>query len=135
MRVGPIEYKIHPDSGLLYVWAEGHLRSSDILAYLQAVAADPDFESGLRVLTDLRRVDHYDLNPDDIRTVAEANAGLNAAAPPGRRLALVSPKDAVYGLLRMFQALSEGQDLDVRAFRTIDEAVAWLEVPTDLVAP
>ena len=134
MRVGPIEYTIHPESGLLYVWAEGHLRSSDILAYLQAVEADPDFEAGLRVLTDLRRVDHYDLDPDDIRTVAAANAGLHESLPPGRRLALVSPKDAVYGLLRMFQALSEGQNLNVQVFRTIEEAVEWLEVPADLVA-
>ena len=61
-------------------------------------------------------------------------AGGAEKSPPGS-LALVAPKDAVYGLLRMFQALSEGQNLDVQVFRTIEEAVEWLEVPADLIAP
>ncbi len=134
MRVGPIEYTIHRDSGLLYVRAEGHLRSSDILAYLEVLDGDPSYRVGFHVLIDLRGVDHYDLDPDDIRTVAAANAGFAEKSPPGS-LALVSPKDAVYGLLRMFQALSEGQNLDVQVFRTIEEAVEWLEVPADLIAP
>ena len=58
-------------------------------------------------------------------------AGLDAAAGPALgsyRLAIVAPRDDVYGMARMYQALTEQAFPHVGVFRDLATAAAWLGV-------
>ena len=61
-----------------------------------------------------------------MRTFAEYLATGN---PQRVRIAFVATADALYGMFRMAEIISEIDGFEHRAFRTIGEAEAWLNLP------
>ena len=51
-----------------------------------------------------------------------------AARKPRGPIAIVSPDPTVYGMAQMYSSRLDGK-VDVTAFRTLDEARAWLDDP------
>ena len=128
--IGPIRYTILDEHGVVHVLVQGHLRAEHLLAYLQALGTDPEYRQGMNVLVDLQGVDPYDVDPATMRVVVSANAEFDRTSQPSR-CALVSGEDFVYGMLRMFQLLSEGQNVEIAAHRDLGEAAAWVGLPLD----
>jgi hypothetical protein len=63
-----------------------------------------------------------------VQATAEDVQGLATGSPfrPGARRALVVPRPVLFGLARMFQAMTEGQGVEVRLFDNLAEASQWL---------
>jgi hypothetical protein len=47
------------------------------------------------------------------------------------RRALVAPAAAGYGLARMYETLADSFGQEIRVFRALAEACAWLDVPPE----
>ena len=97
----------------------------DVRGYLAAVMTDPSRRNGMPSLVDCRQVTTL-LSPADLRTIA-ADIGTLTTSPVSGRCAVLAGSDVVFGLLRMYEAYSDGAPIEVRAFRDPDAATAWLQ--------
>jgi hypothetical protein len=66
------------------------------------------------------------LSSDDLRAIAQdlRKTDLSERGPT----AMIAGSDAVYGLLRMYEAFTDRSPAQIRAFRDEAEARAWLAV-------
>jgi hypothetical protein len=110
--------------GIVFTTMEATLSLGDVRVYLAAVLADPAYHAGMPSLVDCRQVTAL-LSPADLRTIAAEIANITTA-PVAGRCAVLAASDVVFGLVRMYEAYSEGAPVEVRAFRDYDEAMAWL---------
>jgi hypothetical protein len=88
------------------------------------VVADPRFRIGFGVLVDCRTAT---LAPETQDVVGVVDFLANRRARLGlSRWAVVVEEPAGYGMARMTAAIAESAGLELRAFRTMDEALEWL---------
>ena len=112
------------------------MTTRELFDYLGAQVRDPAVPLPLRDLHDLSRVERFEVGGDDFRQIV---TGLRQDPQRIRdaRLAIIAPRDHVYGMYRMFELLSEhappveelrrqGHAPEVRVFRQQDEAREWL---------
>jgi hypothetical protein len=124
--VMPISYRIVGD--FVVTTVEGASTLAEVLAYQAALRSDPGYRPGMPNLIDCRRVTAL-LSSDDLRAIAREarrhpNSGVRA------RTALLGRSDVVFGVLRMYEAFTEGSSAAARAFRNEAEALAWLHGST-----
>jgi hypothetical protein len=81
----------------------------------------------LNVIWDLAEADVSSITVGEIRALASGVKRL-AHSREGGKTAIVAPKDASYGLGRMYQILAEiyAQVIDIGVFRSRSEAEHWL---------
>jgi hypothetical protein len=92
----------------------------DICAAVDEVAAS--YPSTLRVWDMSAGVDNLD--SDKLRRIAQHG---KSKLPPHSKAAIIAPEDAVYGLSRMYEVYRENPHTINAAFRTEQEAIAWLQ--------
>lgn len=119
-----ISYRIVDDMVFTEMGASFSL--DDVRAYLAAVLGDPSYRSGMPSLVDCRHVTAL-LSPADLRVIAADIASVTTA-PVSGRCAVLAATDVVFGMVRMYEAYSDGAPVEVRAFREKNEAMAWLNV-------
>lgn len=78
-------------------------------------------------LVDLSGVTQVGVTRGGLRQLADLLAP-RAAAGRRARLAIVAPRDLLYGVSRMFQLmLGDAADAQVAVFRRLDDASSWLD--------
>jgi hypothetical protein len=117
----PARYRIYPDVGFVHTEAYGRLTGAEMLAHAAALAADPAFSPSYAQLADFRAVTVFAAGPDDMRRLASSNP----FDPDAKRVALVGTAIA-YGMLRMYQMMTETEDSG--SLVTRDEDAAWAHV-------
>jgi hypothetical protein len=122
----PISYEIDQARGLVLSTAGGILTDGDILSLKARLLADPRWSPGMRELADVRAIERLEVTTDGVRRMAGHDAAF-APAIGSYRLALVVPRDEVFGMARMYQMLTEPAVPYVGVFRDLAEAAAWLE--------
>ena len=85
-----------------------------------------------RFLIDLQSVEQFELRTDGLRRIV----ALLRSAPSlhNGAVAVVAPSDLVFGMSRVWQALSELAGLRLAAFRTVPAANHWLAAPSRMNA-
>lgn len=126
----PIIYRIDHERRLVIARGVGIFRRSDPFEYQQQVWSRPDV-AGYDELIDMSGVTEIDMSsPERMRQLAETSS--RDDMPVGSaRMAVVAPTDLSYGLARMYEAhraLQPHSTKDVGVFRTLAEALAFLEV-------
>ncbi len=125
----PIETSLDPLRRVFRTSAAGKIRSEDLHAFQRT------FEDHVRrdwiatELVDLANADLRDLGTEDVVEIATRNADfLRAIEIPRAKFAIFSPDNLQFGLSRVFEAWSTGEDdvADVRVFRNLDRAERWL---------
>jgi len=116
----PANYELDVDRGLLMIELAGVLTGADLEAFSKRLRQDPAFDGTWPALVDASALDPAGLSTETIR----ARAAVPRKKPV--RVAVVAPADAVFGLARMFQMMSEGRGNHIEVFRRRDEALAWL---------
>lgn len=112
------------------------MTSGELFDYLRAQLREPAVPVPLRDLHDLSRVERFEVGADDVRRIVEVSQK-DPERIRGARLAIIAPKDHVYGSFRMFELLSEhapaleelrakGLAPVVRVFRQHEGAREWL---------
>ena len=126
----PMVYRIDHDRRLVLARAIGPFSGAVAFGYQQEVWSRPDV-AGYDELIDMSGVTEIDMqSPDRLRQLAEV-ASTTDVPGGAARLAIVAPTDLTFGLGRMYEthrALQRGSTKSVGIFRTMPEALAFLEV-------
>ena len=120
----PVRYEIDVERGLSVVVCDGTVDGAEIAAVSQALLGDPGYARVTRQLADLRGCTAVDVPSNELRDLARHVAASDRRE--GVRLALVAPRDAVFGMARLYAAHREPSGMEVRVFREMAEAEAWL---------
>jgi len=119
----PITYQLDRQNRLMVTRMSGRIEREEAFAYLDAILADPGNESCDELIV-LEEVDLDAIGADDIRALARhASAGSRDEI---FRVAVVAPRDADFGIWRMFQSLRDLGDHRMAVFRSLEEARVWL---------
>lgn len=76
-------------------------------------------------LVELTDVSELRITSEEVRAIA-AECYVTARLAPHVAVAIIAPRDAVYGMARMWEILVEGTGWDIRIVRLRDEALDWL---------
>lgn len=128
----PLHFVIDETIGLVTTTAVGDVAAVDLLEHATKLAAVPNRPT--RELVDF--TDRSGGSPplDSVRTMAEFLKE-HDASEPGTKLALAASDDEVFGTLRVFEAHREEAALELKVFRTRDEALRWLGIDPAAPAP
>lgn len=112
---------------LLTVAVLGDLSSDEVIGVI-----NEHYSNGIvkNVIWDLTEGSLANITKEGFKAIAKATLeSLASGARQGGRTAFVGDKTAEYGLMRMYTAIAEmtGVKTQYNVFRTIDEAVIWLE--------
>jgi hypothetical protein len=128
----PIEYVIDHEKRLVKAGGHGTITGEEIFSYQREAWSRPDV-AGYDELVDFTGVERIDSpSPEGVIQLARLSAGMDA--PSASRFAIVAPRDLAFGLGRMYQAfrgLEPGSTKEVRVFRTLAGALAYLDVPDE----
>jgi len=105
---------------------EGKLSVPEITEAVQALYEGVPTSN---ILWDLSSADTSELRTDDIQGIASF-VKRRAHSRVGGKTAIVAGGDLSFGLSRIYEAYAamEGQQSEVRTFRSVDEAKQWLKV-------
>ena len=107
----------------------GVVDDDELLGSYGRLVDEPGYDPTLDDLVDMRRIERLEVSSTALRRMVEMFAPLVPRDPP-TRLAIVAPKDHVYGLSRMYEMLSTDTPEEIRVFREYDPAVKWLGLDT-----
>jgi hypothetical protein len=119
-----VECRIDAEAGIVHTTVSGEIGASDIIAALEELFRHPDYRPGLIGLADLRSYT-WRSEMSDIRRVAQFMIA-NGKKIGRSRTAIVVSSDYSYGMSRMYEAFAAASPIEVKIFRDMDEAVAWL---------
>ncbi len=99
---------------------------SGIIAYLRDIIAHPQWEPGLKILSDHRKLKIDTLKMDGIHSISRYFKEIGPKFGDGK-LALVMQRDIDFGLARTWEILTaDDVDIAIEVFRSMDEASKWL---------
>jgi len=121
------EHYIDEKLGIVFSRAWGVLTDEDLLQHQRRLRVDTSFHPALNQLFDFYDVTAVEVSGLGIRTLADRNP-----FGAGARRAFVVRREslALYGLLRMFQALTSEHPDELRVqFEDVSQAQCWLGIP------
>lgn len=120
----PITHRIDRSLGVVYIQITGRVSPEEQARQLRKLLAEAAFRPGMPWLVDWRDGDASNTS-EEIRMMADTvqrELGRLGAA----RWAIVVRTDVQYGLTRVFTAFLGDAEIELRAFRKIDDACRWL---------
>ena len=133
----PIAVRVDHKARVVVAAGYGVLTDSDVFGYQRGIWSQKDV-AGYNELIDMTRVEHIALpSTERVRDLAKLAAAMDQPASHSK-LAVVASEDIAFGLGRMFQAyreLDSRSTKEVGIFRTMQEALAFLEVDHPLAIP
>jgi hypothetical protein len=124
-----LDYEIDRERRLVRVTASGVITPDVLFGYQKTVWEDPGI-AGFDELVDMSGVERVEVaSPSNVSALAGYSAKMDGDATP-TKLAIVATDDLLFGLGRMYQAYREmkpGSSKEVAVFRTMQEALSWLE--------
>jgi hypothetical protein len=120
----PITYQIDAAKNLLRTTAVGQLTQQEVIDHFRTLAKDPRRPERPDVFLDLSAV-------DSLPEIGQLSLVVSEMKKIGAKLrfgtcAIVANRDALFGMMRMFEAQAEEFFRETRTFRTATEAEAWL---------
>ena len=124
----PSDFMIDSARGVVFSKGWGVFTPEDYFDHLARLQSDPRFDPRFHQVVDCRAITVMALTSKQVAELADRTG----FAVQSRRAFVVST-DLQYGLSRVFAAHREmGGGQDVGVFRTMEDALAWLNLPTDL---
>ncbi len=120
----PITYRIEKERGLIVTTCSGQVTLPQVMAHFDALQRDPDCPRRLDVLLDLAGVTSLPESPQ-IRAAAD-RVGLVQDVVFGA-CGIVTTRESLFGMARMFEVLARGHFVAIRTFRQRAEAEEWLD--------
>jgi hypothetical protein len=117
-----MNYRIDPERRLVLTRGWGELSTRELADVMRRIRLDPRFDPTYRSLGDLREVTTITVD-----TMATAQTAASPLFADGTRRAIVATSEVAFGMARMFASFSERSGQEVRVFRDISLAEAWLD--------
>ena len=115
-----VNFSIDKDRRLVVVKFEGSVTVQEIARYVETLVAHPDFDPLFSEITDLRAVEHFDLQANDFLTLADQIDPFSLTA----RRAFVVRTSAQNQVARMHKFLRPHRTIDI--FESVADAEEWL---------
>lgn len=122
--------KLNTELGVIVLRVRQSLSFDEVRSIFADMVRLPSFKEGLCLVADLRG-SGTSLTGDDMRALA-ALAREKDAAWGDTKWAFVASSDTMYGLSRMFMALTDELQVDTHVFRDIEAANGWLGLAVDV---
>jgi hypothetical protein len=116
-----MSYTIDRVRGVVFTRAWDVLTFKELRDLMTTIAADPELDASFSSLADLSRVTSIDIDPAGVASIA-----LAPVFGATNRRAIVAPTDLAFGMARMFATYADQASQDVRVFREMALAEAWL---------
>ena len=126
----PIEYDIIEDKKLVMAKGSGVVTGSDVIAHLDALAADERYTAPMKKVIDYRFIENINISPEEAVSIALKKDTFSDKFHK-ERCAFVSPGALTYGTSRVHQSLVDSSNINTGVFRQIEEALDWLDVKLD----
>ena len=117
-----INFSIDKDRRLVVVKFEGSVTVQEIAQYVESLVAHPDFDPSFSEITDLRAVEHFDLQANDFLILADQIDPFSLTA----RRAFVVRTSAQNQVARMHKFLRPHRTIDI--FESVTQAEEWLSL-------
>lgn len=123
----PVTYEIHLERNLIATRCLGETTLSEVLEHFDVLERDRNRPAHLNVLLDLTEQTSLPTAPQIL--AAASRIGMAKWLIDFRACAIVVNRDALFGMLRMFEVFAHPHFERLRVFRDAEEAKAWLECP------
>lgn len=120
-----IRFEIDPAHRIRVAHFEGVVSDEELLGSYGALVARPDYDATLDDMVDMGAVDRLEVSSDTVRRLVSMFTPMDSDQVV-TRLAIVAPKDHVFGMARMYEILRSDAPEQIRVFRDRDEARRWL---------
>ena len=118
---------IENGGGRVIVTTHGEASVQGILAFLDDIVSHPAWKPGRQILLDHRDLDLKKIPQDGISKVSQYFVKLKPKLGAGK-IALVMNRDIDYGIARAWELMTaDDVDISIFVFRSIKDAVRWLE--------
>lgn len=129
----PVTYSVDTATKTIRTTCSRPLQFAEVMDHFRRLKEDPVCSGSLDVLLD---VSDADLVPQASQLGAvSAAVSLVRKNVQFRACAIVASRDAMFGMMRMFEVLAGDYFSATRVFRTMDEAEAWLAAQPREVDP
>jgi hypothetical protein len=120
----PITYKIDADKSTIRTKAVGHVTLQEVIFHFRTLAHDPQRPERTDVFLGLSEVESLPCTPE-MSTVVDELKRIRGRVQ-FNKCAILTSRDVLFGMMRMFEVLPEGSFRVTRTFRIATEAEAWL---------
>ncbi len=122
-----ISTEYDPDEGIIFFRVPDGITTEDVLKTLSEAVSQGQHNQKTRVIIDLTAVNKAGAGTfDEMRKISGFVERIQHRRS-GARWAFVAPTDVTFGLARMFESLTGGLEVEVRAFRSEKQARQWLD--------
>ena len=118
-----VTYELDPARKRVEIHVSGKASGAELMTGLRGVLDDPRFDAGYTILIDVATLEQSP-TISELRDVALAVRANSVGS--GARRAIVTSSTVFFELARLFARLTAGSASKYRAFRTREEAEAWL---------
>ncbi|NOZ38185.1 MAG: hypothetical protein GXP11_09015 [Gammaproteobacteria bacterium] len=123
----PVKTVIDIEKNLVVHTIAGGFGLVDIEPAWRAMLVDPKFKAGMNVLWDFKQgIQTSSFSAEDMRHIVNMTAEHIKQRGAEYKLALLATRDLYFGLSRMFEAYGDEIPIEIHAFRTMEEALDWL---------
>ena len=119
-----LKYKIIPDLKIAYLKATGKVTADEIITEGARMFADSEWNNGFHVLLDYRGITDLIAKTSDIEKIVHQDKR-NEHLFNKSKCAIVAGSDFVFGLSRMWEALSGNTKITTMVFRSIEDSLKW----------
>jgi|SRR5208282_1105700 len=120
----PVTYTIDTKERVIRTRCMGRVTLAEVVDHFQELERDPECAEDLDVLLDLSEVESLP-NSSQIQAVVYEVKKVQKKVRFGA-CAIVAVRDALFGMLRMFEVMAQDYFRVIRVFRATAEAEAWL---------
>ena len=120
----PVTYEIDLDKRTVRTKCAGLVTLQDVIDHFRTLEQDPDCPDLLDVFMDLTEIDSLP-ETHQISTVIKQMKRVRGQVRFGA-CAILASRDAVFGMMRVFEVMAEECFRVTRTFRVRSEAEAWL---------
>ncbi len=121
----PVTYTIDIPRKFIHTRCVGDVSLTEVIGHFDTLVHDPDCPDRLDVLLDFSELTSIPAS-SQLRLVTRKIEDVSSRVSFGR-CAVVATTDALFGMTRVFETLTEDQFESVRVFRSMDEAREWLK--------
>lgn len=120
----PVIYEFDVNGKLVRTRCVGNVTLEEVVGHFATLQQDPNCPNYLDVLLDLAELTSLP-NQNELRTVSQTIGKARPRVVFGS-CAIVAPRDAVFGMMRMFEVFAQQHFRATHVFRAVSEAEKWL---------
>jgi hypothetical protein len=127
VRAMSIKVNVDESRELVEIVFAGEVTKSEFIELMDRYFREPSsaFPLGLFDLSDVTGVD---VAAESVRDAARRAGEYVDSRLDGGKLAIVAPRDLLFGMARMYEILRGDSPVEVRVFREREEAESWLGI-------